>query len=182
MGMSADRYARVVQIRRAVSEDAAQIANIHLQAWHGEYQGQPQAVLDSLDPTQRLPHWPTILSHAEWPRRGTLAAEDAHALVGFSNLCPTRDEDNDQATVGEITSLYVLPDTWGKGIGRRLMAASLATLTEAGYAHATLWVLDTNVRAIRFYETTGWHAEGATKHDSLSNAPIRNLRYQHDLA
>jgi ribosomal protein S18 acetylase RimI-like enzyme len=179
--MGTDHYARPVMTRRAVPEDAARIADIHVQSRHREYQGQPQDVLDSLDPTRPLPHWPTILKQAAWPRRGTLVAEDAHKLLGFSNLCPSRDDD-DPTMVGEITSFYVLPETWGKGVGRRLMTASLAAFVQAGYTLGILWVLNTNTRAIRFYEVNGWRPDGAVKSADLRGVSIQELRYHHELA
>ena len=173
---------RLVDIRRAVPRDAARIAEVHVRSWQGGYRGQlPQDLLDSLDPIQRLPRWTTILKQAAWPGRGTLVAEEgAYELLGFADLGPARGADQGTAA-GEITSIYVLPDRWGQGIGHRLMAAGLATLTEAGYESATLWVLDSNVRAIRFYEAAGWHADGTVKHDDMDGTPIRELRYRHDL-
>jgi len=41
--------------------------------------------------------------------------------------------------------------------------------------------LDTNARAIRVYDATGWHADGGLKSAKLHGVPIRELRYQHDL-
>ena len=42
------------------------------------------------------------------------------------------------------------------------MAAALAGLAAAGYGQATLWVLDSNDRARRFYRVAGWAVEGAS--------------------
>jgi ribosomal protein S18 acetylase RimI-like enzyme len=166
----------------APCQDAAQIAEVHVRSWQGGYRGQlPQDLLDALDPAQRLPRWTASLERASWPRAGTIVAEDRHELLGFAHVCPARDSDQDSTAVGEMTSIYVLPDRWGQGIGRRLMTAGLATLTEAGYLSVILWVLDSNVRAIRFYESTRWHADGAVKYDDLGSAPIRELRYRYDL-
>ncbi len=172
-----------MEIRRAVPGDAARIAALHVRSWQRGYHGQlPDDILDSLDPAQRIPRWTAALEHAGWPREGTLVAEDAHELLGFTHLCPARDDDEDQAVVGEVTSFYVLPDRWRIGIGRQLMTACLDVLAEADYARASLWVLDTNVRAIRFYEATGWRANGAVKDSDLDGVLIRELRYQHELA
>lgn len=174
---------RRVEIRRAVPDDAAGIADLHVRSWQSGYRGQlPDELLDSLDPAHRLPRWTAALEQPGWPRQGTLVADDGHELVGFAHLCPSRDEGEDQAVVGEITSFYVSPDRWRTGIGRQLMSASLETLTGAGYAGASLWVLDTNARAIRFYEATGWHTDGAVKAADMAGVPIREARYRHELA
>jgi hypothetical protein len=90
-----------VQVRRAVLGDAPGIAGVHLKAWYGEYGGAlPPDVLDSFDPTQRLPHWPAVLEQAAWPGRGTLIAEDGDgAVLGFSNISPSRDQGQEPAGV-----------------------------------------------------------------------------------
>jgi GNAT superfamily N-acetyltransferase len=52
----------------------------------------------------------------------------------------------------ELNALYVLPDYWNHGIGRRLLEAAVGV--------SELWVLQDNFRARRFYEEHGWRAEG----------------------
>jgi ribosomal protein S18 acetylase RimI-like enzyme len=107
-----------------------------------------------------------------------LVAEVGRQVVGFANLMPTRDQDQDPATVAEITSIYLAPDVWGRGIGKTLMITALDTLAQAPYREATLWVLDTNTRARRFYETTGWHGDGAVKQDSTRGFDLPEIRYR----
>jgi hypothetical protein len=46
----------------------------------------------------------------------------------------------------------------------------------------SLWVLDTNTRAIGFYQALGWRSDGAVKHDIMGGAPRRDLRYRCALA
>ena len=104
-------------------------------------------------------------------------AEDDSIVVGFVHLCPTRDEDRYPPTVGEVTSIYVLEEVWGTGTGRALMAAALERVTQAGFVQATLWVLDTNHRARRFYEAGPWQPDGATKRDHLRGFPLTEVRY-----
>jgi GNAT superfamily N-acetyltransferase len=123
-----------------------------------------------------------MIDHSNWPARGTLLAEEADRLVGFANLCPTRDNDQDPACVGEVASFYVSPEVWGQGVGRVLMEASCETLTAAGFATATLWVLDSNARAIGFYQALGWRDDGAVKDDVMGGVQIRDLRYRRTLA
>jgi Sortase and related acyltransferases len=87
--------------------------------------------------------------------KGILVAEVDGSVAGFAGLGPTRDRDEDPATIAEIAAIYLAPEVWGAGIGSRLMMTVLETFAQAGYEQATLWVLDTNVRARRFYETKG---------------------------
>lgn len=167
-----------MMIRAARIEDADGIAAVHVRSWQMAYVGLvPQDYLDTLSVDQRRAAWERILAETAGPRSGTLVAEDDDIVIGFVHLCPTRDADHDSHTVGEIASIYVLAEAWGTGTGRALMAAALDRLTHAGFARATLWVLDTNHRARRFYETGPWQLDGATKRDDLRGFPLSEVRY-----
>jgi ribosomal protein S18 acetylase RimI-like enzyme len=169
-------------IRRATVEDAVAIAVAHVRSWQTAYQGLiPQDFLDGLDPRQREGRWADLIAAADWPRSGTLVTEDGASVVGFAHLVPTRDDDADPAEIGEITSIYLLPDHWGAGLGRRLMSEALAVLSEAGYREVSLWVLDTNERAQRFYTAGGWRADGSVKVDTKLGIPLREVRYRRAL-
>lgn len=65
-------------------------------------------------------------------------------------------------------------------MGRQLMTATIAALATR-YRSGALWVLETNSRAIRFYESTGWRADGTVKNDLMAGVEIRDLRHLHDL-
>lgn len=171
-----------MRIRRATVDDAEAIARVHVRSWQVGYRGQlPDDLLTSLDPAQRIARWEKILDTTSWPDRGTLVIDDGSAgIAGFVNLSPTRNADQDPDVVGEVTSFYVDPATWGQGMGRRLMTATIAALGSR-YQGGTLWVLGTNARAIRFYGATGWHADGAIKNDLMAGVEIRDHRYLHDL-
>jgi GNAT superfamily N-acetyltransferase len=171
-----------MDIRPARAGDAAQIAVVHVRSWQGAYRGLlPQEYLDGLDPAQRRIGWERALRETDWSRGGIVVAEDGGALAGFAGFGPTRDEDEDAGRVGEVEAIYLLPAAWGKGAGRQLMAAALTGLAGAGYGQATLWVLDSNVRARRFYEAGGWAADGARKQDGSRGFPLTELRYRRPL-
>lgn len=84
---------------------------------------------------------------------------------------------------GELRAIYLDPDRWGEGLGRLLHDAALRVLREAGHRQATLWVLDTNERAQRFYAAAGWEPDGATKSDTMpgEDVALSEVRYRIDL-
>ena len=106
----------------------------------------------------------------------TLLAWDAGVLVGFARVCPCRDPD--LATAGELAALYVLPSTWGHGVGTQLVQAALATLRAATFDEASLWVLDTNQSVIRFYEANGWRDDGTRKVREIAGMTVTVVRYR----
>jgi GNAT superfamily N-acetyltransferase len=166
-------------IRAARLADAAQIAVVHVRSWQGAYRGlMPQAYLDGLDPAQRLGQWERSLAEVDAGRTGVLVADASGDLLGFASYSPSRDSDANPSRVGEIGAIYLLPGAWGKGIGRRLMEATLSCLATAGFVQVTLWVLDSNVRARRFYEAGDWSADGGQKLDESRGFPITQVRYR----
>ncbi len=94
----------------------------------------------------------------------------------MATLGPERSADD--AALGELYLIYVLPEAWGTGAGRLLMIETLARLRDAGFAEAVLWVIDDNPRARRFYELAGWHIDGAVKHEEWLGTSIREVRYR----
>ena len=158
-----------MRIRPADGRDAAAIAAVQVHSWRAAYRGLlPQDELDGLDADKGSATWQRILAASQWPRSGTLVAEGEDGVVGFAALSPTRDDDADPALVGELAALYSLERVWGTGVGRSLMTAAQAALTEAGYQRAGLWVLENNTRARRFYEAAGWAPDGAVRVDGVA--------------
>ena len=170
-------------VRPARAEDAGQIALVHVRSWQGAYRGlMPQSYLDGLDVAQRTRTWERALAETDNPRAGVLVADDGGSVVGFVGYFPSRDPDADPDLIGEIGAIYLLPGAWGTGIGRRLMEAALGRLAGAGFTQVTLWVLDSNDRARRFYEAGGWSADGAAKQDDSRGFPLSEVRYRRSLS
>ena len=148
-------------IRLATSEDAQQIAAVHVQSWQAAYRGLlPDDFLAALSVERRIRQWQSILSD---PENAVPVFEDDSQVVGFVSYGRCRDEDMDDDKVGEIYAIYLLPDRWGKGFGAALMKGGLSRLAKLGYKFVSLWVLTGNERAIRFYEQFGFQPEGKTK-------------------
>jgi GNAT superfamily N-acetyltransferase len=158
------------------------IAIAHVRSWQAAYRGLvPQDYLDGLDPAQRLPGWVRGLNAARWPRAAIFVADDGADIAGFAITCPSRDADADPASVGELAAIYLMPHAWGTGLGRELMAACMSSFSEAGYAEATLWVLDTNTRARHFYAAAGWRPDGAEQDDRRGDFVLHEVRYRRPL-
>jgi len=138
----------------------------------------PQEYLGQLDPADRVERWRRILHTTDWSRGGVMVALAGAHVVGFIAFGPTRDADDNPEQVGQVQSIYLLPDVWGKGLGRQLMAAAIEHLSLAGYAQATLWVLQSNDRARLFYAKNGWAEDGAVQLDDSRGFPLTEVRYR----
>jgi GNAT superfamily N-acetyltransferase len=173
-----------VHVRDAAPDDAAEIAQVHVESWRGAYRGlMPQEVLDGLDVAARASMWTRIMDRSgPAERRAVLVVESDRAIIGFACVEPTRDPDGDAARTGEVAAIYLAPDAWGRGAGRALMTAAVSRLAAFGYADATLWVLDTNERARRFYAAAGWLPDGTTKtDDEEAGYSLSEVRYRRSL-
>lgn len=71
--------------------------------------------------------------------------------------------DPDRPELGHLSRLYVAPSHWGRGIGRLLYERAIDHIRDAGYRDITLWVLEANDRARRWYERLGWWMTSARK-------------------
>ncbi|HUG46928.1 MAG TPA: GNAT family N-acetyltransferase [Candidatus Limnocylindria bacterium] len=170
----------MVHLRRAHQADAEQIARVHVLTWQSAYRELlPAPFLAGLSVEARRGHWANQLAVLSAERTPWLAEADGE-VVGFAHVGPSRDDDAGPTT-GEVYAVYVLPDCWDRGLGRNLLQHGERDLLAHAYDEATLWVLDSNERARRFYEAAGWHTDGATKTERLGSVELSEVRYRRAL-
>jgi len=154
----------MIEIRNAQPDDAHAIATVHVESWQTAYQELlPDSVLASLSVLDRERTWYKIL-HDPPPRTAVLLATSNVAVLGFVAVGP--DQDTAAASgAGQLYAIYVRSDQRGRGIGTQLHNAAMDRLRTLGFTDATLWVLEGNERAIHFYRSNGWLADGAQQID-----------------
>ena len=169
-------------IRSATLDDAPRLAEIHITSWQAAYADLlPAEFLDSLsgEAGKRTEQWQDWLS-TESPQRAVLVAVDDEEVVGFAHIGPSGDKDLKPKVVGELYSMYLDPARYRRGWGTELMAAVFDSLTAAGFAEASLWVMTENPAAQAFYEQAGWEADGAET-DHCLGIKIPAVRYRRAL-
>jgi ribosomal protein S18 acetylase RimI-like enzyme len=91
------------------------------------------------------------------------------AVIGFAAFGPERGEGDEPGEPqeeppehgrAELYAIYVVPGRWSTGAGRELMGSVLRSVADAGYTDISLWVLEANGRARRFYERAGFQLTG----------------------
>jgi ribosomal protein S18 acetylase RimI-like enzyme len=160
-----------MDVRPGTVADALAIETIRIRGWRVAYRHIfPPAALDAL-PVEET-RWRQRLAEppAGW---AVFVAEDEGAVTGFAAIGPSRDEPG----AGELYAIYVEPSAWRSGAGRALVAQAEATL-RARYVEATLWVLEDNPRARRFYESAGWQTDGARKAEERFGVLAAEVRYR----
>lgn len=153
-----------MNVRSSKLMDAKRIAEVHVASWQAAYRDIfPDSFLDSLSVSNREAYWKNALTEGQ---SSLLVFEEAGTVIGFSCFGPSRDDDLNPKTVGEIYSIYFDPRHWAKGYGSVLAADTLKELSAAGNSEITLWVLNDNQRAVRFYQKLGFEADGTQKEET----------------
>ena len=153
-----------IEIKKMETEEETRgKAYVHWRAWHEAYPGlvsQEYLGRFTLEKCEKIAF--------DWPDH-LLIAKDAGRVIGFVGYGDRGDEAPD---IGEIFSLYVLSDYYGKGVGQQLMDAALKELRT--YKQVCLWVLKENGRAIRFYRKCGFCPNGEEMYSTtVAAAEIR---------
>jgi GNAT superfamily N-acetyltransferase len=168
-----------VTVRPAGPDDSAGIAGVHVDSWRAAYVGLvPQAVLDRLSVDRRRLFWTAQFGDPGESR--TFVADDRGRIVGFAGTGRPRDLECPPGTA-ELETIYLLPDAWRHGVGRRLMARALRDLADRGFTSAILWVLTGNERGRRIYEAAGWQPDGRTQKLDFDGTLLEEMRYEVEL-
>ncbi|WP_332873969.1 GNAT family N-acetyltransferase [Amphritea pacifica] len=76
---------------------------------------------------------------------------------------------------GYLQHLAVSSEHRGQGIGRQLVAASVNALAAMGIAKTHLFVYRENVKALRFYEQSGWFLRNDVRMYSFNSSTNDNV-------
>jgi GNAT superfamily N-acetyltransferase len=174
--------AEPVTVRRARPEDADTLGAIGGRAWRATYPGiVPEPVLEEW--IEKAPagwHQAFESQGADSPWRAWVAERDGR-ILGYATTTPAKSEwlpPPDGA--GELTNLYLEPDTIGTGVGHALYEHAVADLLTRGFNPLVVWAFRGNDRAIRFYERMGLVID-VPEHDwVLGGVPCPIVRLRRD--
>ncbi len=151
------------------TDSRLEVSRIYEESWKAAYRGiVPQAYLDGI-PAGR---WAEALDRAGWD---TLVLAGGERLIGTSSVCASRWPD--WPGFGEVVSLYLLPESMGRGYGKALLEAAVNHLAGQGFRDVLLWALEENLRARRFYEKAGFVCSGDFMEDEIGGKPLREVLY-----
>ncbi len=167
----------MIELRRAVPDDAPTMATVHIAAWRTAYRGLvPNTFLDALDHKQRSEQFRRFIAGR---KADTWIVECDGESIGHLTIGPARDDDLDARITGEIWGIYLLPASWRHGIGTHVCRKAEALLYQRGFESIVLWVFDGNRRARQFYETLQYAPDGATRSIDVG-AELPTIRYRRE--
>lgn len=165
-------------VRPAAMLDAPGIARVQHASWRSAYLGMlPHEILTGMDEAQGAAFWEAVLTRTR-QFDTVLLAELERDVVGFVSFGPIRQRIPGYS--GEFYALYVLPEAQGCGIGTGLMAQAARELVRQRWIGATVWVLEENQPARRFYERLGGLPLGTPKtlhYRGQQYASVREVAY-----
>jgi ribosomal protein S18 acetylase RimI-like enzyme len=144
-----------VSVRPAVSDEAEVLARLQRSVALAGYGHifPPEASPPTLDAL--VDQWRRDLDPTERRRRAFVAVSSGE-VIGVVLAGPDGRDD----AIGHLSRLYVAAERWGDGVGAALYDRAMEHLTDVGYEAVTLWVLERNERARRWYERMGWILTG----------------------
>lgn len=155
------------------NDDRLAISRIYEESWKFAYKDIiPKTYLESIPAGRWAPN-------IEKEGMNTLVLIEDGMFIGTSSYCKSRF--SDFSDLGEIVSIYLLPQYIGKGYGKLLLNAVKEELGQLGFNEIFLWVLEDNLRARKFYEKAGFTTSGNYLNDNIGGKDLRELQYKYIL-
>lgn len=157
-------------IRAPRPDEAHEIADLHLRTWAETYSGAfPPSAWNESARKGRCRMWEAICERPRHTDRFAVAEREG-TLIGFAGAGASQDAE--PVREQQLFFIYLLADAHGSGAGQALLDRVL------GDDPATLWVLEGNDRAVRFYERNGFVLDGVRQQTGFSTGgdELRMLR------
>lgn len=130
-----------MNIRKANSQDAQDIGKVHVDSWRTTYKGiLPDDFLNNLSYEQRTELWKKNISDAT--NYVLVAENEQNEIIGFATGATRKTNSVPNAT--DLTSIYLLEEYQGIGIGKQLLTEIFAYFKLKGYEKVFVEVLAEN--------------------------------------
>lgn len=140
-----------LKIIKASEEEIKNIARIYVNSWRTTYHGLvPDDYLDNLSYQEAEQKWFNFLNNKNEPFI-YIAINHAGKMIGFA----AGKSIDDEKFEGELYALYLLKESRGLGVGKRLVSAIAKHFKEEGITSMMVWVMEQNKSGLGFYERMG---------------------------
>lgn len=168
----------MINIRLANHHDVDNMATIHCQSWEQAYQNLlPKTYIEANNNlADKVAMWAQVIPQVNTTT--LIAYDETKRDVGFVSYYQ-----KDKQVEFAITTLYVLPQNQDRGVGTALMAAALQKMKQINpVALVSLWVLKTNLAAIRFYQHQGFTVSDEQEVEIFDLTEIIDIKLIKDLS
>jgi GNAT superfamily N-acetyltransferase len=148
-----------ITIRLAVPEDALDMAEIGMRSWEVAYKDIIPADFIREKNATRLEQYKRIITDEN---ANHYVIQKHGKTVGIMWIAPSPDDDMGNDCY-DVHAVYLHPDYFRQGIGKQAMDFAFDKARSLGKTIITVWVLEENIDAIRFYEKCGFKPDGKSK-------------------
>jgi len=148
--VDASRMIGAMNFRFSTRADAADLAQLHREAWQYAYRG----IIPGISLEKMIArHGPASWNRMHDTGMRALVLEFDEAVAGYATFgrCRMRGV----SALGEIYEFYLKPEFHGIGFGKRLFAEARRHLHARGLRRLLVWVLADNDLGCRFYAGLG---------------------------
>lgn len=140
-----------MKLRLATIDDALSIARVQVDSWRTTYKGIiPNDFLNNLSYEHRTELWKKNIARED--NYVVVAENNEGQIIGFADAW--KRETNLEENSGDLTSIYLLDEYQGQGIGKKLLKELFEHFKESGYKKIFVEVLEEN-KTRYFYEYYG---------------------------
>jgi GNAT superfamily N-acetyltransferase len=165
-----------ITIHIAVHADAPDMAEIHMRSWEAAYKDIIPAEYNREKNAGRPALWERVLKGVNTTQY--IIKKDGKT-AGMLGIGPSQDEDAGD-DVYELMGLYLLPEYFRQGIGTHTIEFAFTKARSLNKRIMTVWLLEDNTNAKRFYEKCGFIADG-TKREQNFGKILNSIRMRRDL-
>lgn len=141
-----------MNIRPAREDEAAVLQSLNEEVFIDNYKYDPDLKADWAQSEKGRDYFTKILSN---PEAICLIAEEGGITVGYIAAAP-KEFGYRNSKYLEIENMGVIPDFRSKGVGRELVGKCVEIAKQKGYQKVYVNSYSENVRAINFYEKSGF--------------------------
>ena len=100
---------------------------------------------------------------------------DGDEPAGLISFGKGRYGNNDNSWI-EIWRVYLTPKFWGNGVAKELVEWGISEILKKNFSNIELWVLEENIRAIKFYKKNGFKHDNTVQIINIGRE-LKELRY-----
>ena len=163
-----------IMIRAMELSDIPRAAEIHIFGWRNAYRGiiSDDFLFNKLSVVKSINRFENQMQSNE----ADSYVYDDGIIKAFMTIGQCRDIDKLKAF--ELWGIYVEPFFIRQGVGSQMIKYCEEIALNRSYKEMCLWVLEENENAIKFYEKSGYYADGEKKYiDFLGVVEIRYVKY-----
>lgn len=136
--------------------NVSELGKVHSVAWQSSHKGiVTDEFLYSFTPERQTNFFIEEITHTSKLFYLAYVNNTPIGMISL-NLSPK----NENKDVGEVISLYIIPEYQRQGFGSEIMNFAINSLKHHGKKSIFLWVMNINLNAINFYKNYGYKYSG----------------------